>query len=204
MRECNGNIVITGFMGAGKTEVGRALAMNNGLNFMDTDFLIEKLEGMSISEIFAAKGEDYFRKLENKVLKKISGGAESIDVFIKECGGGQGFPAEEGLVTGNSDSKWVISTGGGMPAFNGNMDLIKKTGIVFYLKAEPETIYGRIMNENHRPVLGRAGNFRIEDIASKLAEREKYYIKSDIIIYTKGLSINSAADEIEIFMSALR
>lgn len=200
----NGNIVLIGFMGAGKTETGRALAINGKLNFMDTDFIIEKLEGMTISEIFAASGENYFRSLENNLLKKISNGKEGIALIIEECGLAAGKSDEEGLSTGNAGAPWVIATGGGMPAFNGNMELLNKTGISFYLKADPETIYERIMNESHRPVLGTAGKFNLKDISEKLSEREKYYIKSDIIIYTEGLSINAAAEEIGIFMAALK
>ena len=171
------NIVLIGFMGAGKTEVGRILAINLGFNFLDIDALIEKYEEMSITEIFKKKGEKYFRNLETKILKTINGSELS-----------------------GKDKPSVISTGGGMPAFNGNMKLLKNIGTVIYLKADARTIYERIKSETHRPVLGAKG-FTLKSVSDKLSEREKIYEKADIIIYTEGLTPLSAAEEIKIFLN---
>lgn len=171
------NIVLIGFMGAGKTEVGRILAINLGFNFLDIDALIEKYEEMSITEIFKKKGEKYFRDLETKILKTIKGSELS-----------------------GKDKPSVISTGGGAPTFNGNMKLLKNIGTVIYLKADARTIYERIKSETHRPVLG-ANGFTLKSVSDKLSEREKIYEKADIIIYTEGLTPLSAAEEIKIFLN---
>ena len=171
------NIVLIGFMGAGKTEIGRILAINLGFNFLDIDALIEEYEEMSITEIFKKKGEKYFRDLETKILKTIKGSELS-----------------------GKDKPSVISTGGGAPAFNGNMKLLKNIGTVIYLKADARTIYERIKSETHRPVLGADG-FTLKSVSDKLSEREKIYEKADIIIYTEGLTPLSAAEEIKIFLN---
>jgi shikimate kinase len=214
------NIVLIGFMGAGKTEVGRILAKNAGLNFIDLDFLIETHEGMAISEIFKRKGEDYFRKLETEILKGIE--TKKNDIFraiekyidttktrnakntkrntpVNKAKTAVKLQDSENIIVSDRTRPWVISTGGGMPVFNGNMKLLKNIGTVLYLKAGARTIYERIKTESHRPVLGDGG-FGERDIEDKLVEREKFYGKADIIIYTEGLTMHGVADEINIFL----
>jgi len=191
------NIVLIGFMGAGKTEVGRILAKNSGLNFIDLDFLIETYEGMAISDIFKRKGEDYFRKLETEIGREMEKNKSDILSFITKYI--DVATNSENLLIKEQCSTWVIATGGGMPVFNDNIKLLKNIGTVIYLKADPKTIYGRIKNESHRPVLGKSG-FSEKDIKDKLDEREKFYKKADIIIYTDGLTMHGTADEINIFM----
>ncbi len=194
------NIVLIGFMGAGKTEVGRLLAKNKGFNFIDLDFLIETHEGMTVSEIFRQKGEIYFREFESKILKDIeknkhnilNSAARFIDITLKS----------ENLIINPKNKLWAISTGGGMPVFNGNINILKKIGLVIYLEADSKTLYRRIKTEKNRPVLGERG-FGEKDVKSKLFEREKFYKKADIIIYTGGLSLSSIAEEIDIFISNL-
>ena len=176
------NIVLIGFMGAGKTEVGRILAKNYGFNFIDADSLIEKREEMTISEIFSKKGEKYFRDLETEILKELA--------FLKKQKRG----------TDLKSVPFLLSAGGGMPAFNDNMNLLKNIGTVLYLKADPSVIYERIKSETHRPVLGGEG-FTPASIAAKLSEREKFYEKADIIIYTDCLTQHAAAEEISIFLN---
>ncbi|MHB1662188.1 MAG: shikimate kinase [bacterium] len=191
------NIILIGFMGAGKTEVGRILAKDAGLNFIDLDFLIETHEGMTISEIFKQKGEDYFRNIETEILREIKknkgdilkAAVKYIDVTLNS----------ENLLINEQSRPWVISTGGGMPIFNDNMIILKNIGRVIYLKADVKTIYGRIKTESHRPVLGKSG-FSEKSVSDKLNEREKFYGKADIIIYTEGLTMHGIADEINIFM----
>ena len=186
------NIVLIGFMGAGKTEVGKILANNKGFNFIDLDCLIEAQEGMNITEIFKQKGESYFRNLETEILKKIDN--DKTDVYKLKF-------AEKCAEINNHESKnWVISTGGGMPAFNGNIKVFKNIGIILYLKASPKTIYDRIKSEVHRPVLGGSG-FTEETVAEKLKEREKFYEQADIVIYTEGLTASAVAEEIGIFLN---
>lgn len=194
------NIVLIGFMGAGKTEVGRLLAKNRGLNFVDLDFVIESYEYMTISEIFKQKGETYFRDLESKILKDIEKNKNSIlNSVVKFI---DIIPTPENLIINSEDKSWVISTGGGMPVFNNNINILKKIGLVIYLKSDSKTIYQRIKTEKNRPVLGDNG-FSEKDIKNKLLEREKFYKKADMIIYTDGLSPHGVAEEIFIFTSSL-
>ena len=117
------NIILCGFMGSGKSVVGRELAKMMGCRFVDTDELIEKEQGMAIKAIFAARGEDYFRELEHDVCQRLG-------------------------ETKNS----VIATGGGALTFARNVDAIKKSGKVVFLDADFETICERIGNSSTRPL----------------------------------------------------
>ena len=206
------NIVLIGFMGAGKTEVGKILAKNKGFNFIDLDCLIEKKEGAAITEIFKQKGENYFRNLETKILKELDKNKSDIyKIFKKYLNAGKDKIKEkavnrklvnfENSITTSKESKnWVISTGGGMPVFNGNMKLLKNIGTTIYLKADAKTIYERIKSETHRPVLGGKG-FTERTVSEKLKEREKFYWQADMTIYTDGLTAHASAEEIEIFLN---
>lgn len=118
------NIVLTGFMGTGKTEVGRLLARKLGYKFIDADSVIEEDQKMSITEIFKRFGEPYFRDIESKVIKRLS--------------------EMEGV---------VISTGGGAVLRQENMDNLRKNGIIICLMASPETIYERTKKDTSRPLL---------------------------------------------------
>ncbi|MBI5874458.1 MAG: shikimate kinase [Deltaproteobacteria bacterium] len=118
------NIVLTGFMGTGKTAVGRRLARELNLTFIDTDDLIEKEAGKSIAQIFAAHGEDYFRSLESKAIDDVS-----------------------------SKTKIVIATGGGAIVNPENLEALKKNGIVIYLTASIDAILSRVGNGDERPLI---------------------------------------------------
>jgi shikimate kinase len=118
------NIVLIGFMGAGKTVVGQALARDLGYNYLDTDELIEQTEKRSITEIFARDGEEHFRDLETEVLKTL----QDYDGF-------------------------VLATGGGMVMRPENAALLKTLGPVVLLWADPAVLYERVRNERHRPLL---------------------------------------------------
>ncbi len=118
------NIVLTGFMGAGKSTVGRRLAKAFGMELVDTDDMIEAEAGMRISEIFAKHGEDYFRELEEKIVAKAS-----------------------------SLKNHIIVTGGGVVLREKNIQNLRRNGVIIYLHASPEVIYERIKNQTHRPLL---------------------------------------------------
>ena len=117
------NIVLCGFMGSGKTVVGKELAKIMGRKFIDTDEMIEKEQGIAIKAIFASRGEDYFRELEYEVCKKISG--------LRNC---------------------VISTGGGALTFERNVSALKEGGKIVFLDATFETICARIGDNQTRPL----------------------------------------------------
>ncbi|MBU1027363.1 MAG: shikimate kinase [Candidatus Margulisbacteria bacterium] len=118
------NIILIGFMGSGKSAVGHLLANQLKMDYLDADELIEKTEKMPINDIFAKKGEPYFRELESQVIKTL----QDYDNF-------------------------VISTGGGMVLRQENVKLLKEVGPLVLLWAEPNVIYQRIKNEKHRPLL---------------------------------------------------
>ncbi len=186
------NLVLIGFMGAGKTAAGRLLAKKTGLGFIDLDRVIEKTEGMSIPEIFKKKGEPYFRSLEGKILGDLEKHKDDIKGFLKK----RGIPYR------GKSGRWIISTGGGMPAFGDNIKILKDTGLVIYLKAGDEEIFKRIKNEKNRPVLGNGG-FSRDDVKRILKKREKFYSRADLTVYTEGVSLEAVAEEINIFASAL-
>lgn len=118
------NIILTGFMGTGKSSVGRHLAAHLHYAFRDLDSLIVQREGSSINTIFAELGEGYFRQVESSVLR---------DVLRQ--------------------SAQVVSTGGGAVILAENRDLMKKSGIVINLVASPETILLRLHSDEERPLL---------------------------------------------------
>lgn len=118
------NIILIGFMGTGKTSVGMKLAKILGMNFIDTDDVIESYSNMSIPDIFAHKGEEYFRDLESEVVDKV-------------C----------------KLSGYVIATGGGIVKREMNIKKLKSTGVIFCLYASPEIILQRTSPYNHRPLL---------------------------------------------------
>jgi shikimate kinase len=118
------NIYIVGFMGTGKTVVGRALAQKARVIFVDLDGCIEEKEKMTINEIFKTKGEAYFRRVE-----------------------------KEELVNASQQKGAVISCGGGIVVDPDNMALMKETGICVCLTASPQEILKRIGVTTHRPLL---------------------------------------------------
>lgn len=118
------NIVLTGFMGTGKTEVGRILSRKLGYSLVDADAEIEKEQGMTITAIFKQYGEPKFRDIESNVIKRLS--------EMKNA---------------------IISTGGGAVLRQENMDNLRKNGVIVCLTASPETILKRTSNNNDRPLL---------------------------------------------------
>lgn len=122
------NIVLTGFMGAGKSTVGRRLGERLGMKVVDTDDLVVEMAGMRISAIFSTFGEAYFRDFESKAVAR----ASELDGH-------------------------VIITGGGVVLRRDNIANLRRKGVIVYLHAEPEAIYERIKGETHRPLL-QVGN----------------------------------------------
>jgi shikimate kinase len=118
------NIVLMGFMGAGKTSVGTILAQKLKLKYIDIDEEIEKKTGKQISEIFKEKGEPYFRSLEKETVKEIS-----------------------------SIQNAVISAGGGTVLDEENVAQLKKNSFIVYLKAPFNVLYDRIKESSNRPLL---------------------------------------------------
>ncbi len=118
------NIILTGFMGVGKTSIGTRLSSDLGYTFVDTDELIEADQMMTITEIFAQKGEPCFRDVEARIIRTVL-----------------------------ENDNQVVSTGGGAVIRDENREMFKKAGLVVCLAARPEVIYERIKHETHRPLL---------------------------------------------------
>lgn len=161
------NIVLIGFMGSGKSTVGRALAEHMQYAFLDTDSYIEAREGMTIPEIFEQKGESYFRELETTVLHEL----------LKN--------------THNT----IVATGGGLPLAKENSNLLSQLGIVVYLKAGEDTIYNRVKDSGNRPLL-QVENPR-QRIRELLAKRDGIYENvSDEVLVTDSLTIDQVIGKI--------
>lgn len=150
-------------MGCGKSTVGRKLAAKLGYHFMDTDSIIESIAEKSIAEIFETMGEQAFRNMEHELLKEI----------VK-------------------NNNIVVSTGGGMPCFNNNMEILNNSGATIYLKMSPESLAKRVsQSKQKRPLLANYTNEELLTvIKKKLAEREKFYNQAKIIVKGESLKIN--------------
>ncbi|EEG78342.1 shikimate kinase [Dethiobacter alkaliphilus] len=122
------NLVLIGFMGTGKTEVGRLLADLLNRRFVDTDRRISEREGMSIPELFAARGEQYFRAAEKEVVAELA--------------------SQKGL---------VVSTGGGVVLDGGNVEHLRLSGFVVWLDADVDTLSLRLQGDKTRPLLQSDG-----------------------------------------------
>lgn len=133
------NIILTGFMGTGKTTVGRLLADRLSMKHLDTDLLIEKSTGMSIPKIFSQHGEKYFRLLEAAQIKQLAKTA-------KNC---------------------VLSTGGKTLLPREHRDLLLKTGIIITLKGNPERLWGRLQNDFSRPLIDNTDKNKFIELSRK-------------------------------------
>lgn len=160
------NIVLIGFMGTGKTAVGKALAERLGYTFVDTDQMIVESALMSVEEIFKTHGEPYFRKLESTVVK---------DAYVME--------------------NCVISTGGGTILDPENRKFLASSGKIILLTADPMVIARRVSKSGPRPILAdsRYGNTPEERIRYKLLEREELY-HGDLTIDTSDLTIEEVVE----------
>ena len=144
-------IILIGYMGAGKTTIGKALSKELGVIFYDLDWYIESRMRKTVSEIFAERGEEGFRKIEYNMLHEV---AEFEDV--------------------------IISCGGGTPCFFDNMDYLNQQGQVVYLKADPEVLYKHLMMaKTERPLIkGKSHDELLTFIREQLEKREPFYSKA--------------------------
>ena len=162
------NIILIGCMGCGKSSVGQRLAKTLGYQFLDTDNLIVKSQGKSISNIFETDGEGSFRQMETNLLIELN----------------------------QSTSKSVIATGGGMPVKEENQELLRSLGHVFYLDTPLDILVKRVQGDTGRPLLA-VGNQK-EKIRKILEERSPKYIScAHTIINTNEKSFYELIKEIE-------
>jgi shikimate kinase len=165
-------IILVGYMGSGKTAVGRNLAKSLGINFLDLDAYIEKELTASIKEIFATKGELYFRKKEHEYLRQVLQKEESL----------------------------VVGTGGGTPCYSGNMQLLTDTTPhVFYLKVSISGLLSRLQKEKEqRPLLSDISDEDLPEFIGKhLFERNPFYTMAHHTIVCDGKTIMEISAEIK-------
>jgi len=160
------NIILIGFMGVGKSEIGRGLAARLGINYIDTDETIEKTEGRKVSEIFEKDGEPHFRDLETEVIKTL----EDYDNF-------------------------VISTGGGIVLREENVKMLKEIGPLVLLTAKAEVIYRRLKEAKDRPLLEQGDKMEkiVEILDARYPAYEK---AADFKVDTSNIIPEAAVEEI--------
>lgn len=169
----NYNIFLIGFMGCGKSTTANYLSRKYAMQTIEMDQMIVEQMGMSISNIFAQYGEEYFRNLETQLL---------IDLQTQQ--------------------NVVISCGGGVPMRENNVAEMKKSGKVVLLTAEPETIFNRVKDNHDRPLLENNKNvdFISKLMAER---RERYEVAADITIETDGKKTSEICNELVCRLQAL-
>lgn len=162
----NDNIFLIGFMGAGKSTIARTLQSVYQMQLVEMDEQIEAEQGMKISELFAVKGEEYFRTLETSLLESLQ-------------------------QQGNT----VVSCGGGVAMRQNNVDCMKRSGWIVYLDAKPETIYERVRHAHNRPLLeGNMNVAYITQLMQQ--RLDKYRAAADITVATDGRSAKEISAKI--------
>lgn len=156
-------IFLIGYMGCGKSSLGRKLAKAGGMEFMDMDSIIEQREGASISDIFHYQGEEYFRDAERALIEEL----------------------------GTAEGDMVISTGGGAPAWQNNMELMNSLGATIYLRRTAQQIASRLSphGRQKRPKLrGLNDEELVAFMTTNMAEREPFYSKAKYCVDCAELS----------------
>jgi len=150
-------------MGSGKTHWGTRIAEKLEVPFYDLDAVIVHSEGMSISEIFSIKGEEYFRYMEKQTLE---------DLVSRE-------------------ENFVLSAGGGTPCFFNNIDFMKKSGRVLWLNTSLEVLNQRLLKEKtKRPLLRNIDEAGLRSyIIRKLSERKMYYEQADMMVHEENMAL---------------
>ena len=162
-------IFLIGFMGSGKTTIGKRLAERIGFDFVDTDRFIEMQQGMTVSEVFARYGETAFREMEYNILLEI----QKLDHV-------------------------VVSTGGGMPCYGNHMDIMRSCGKLVYLKTSPQALTRRLLrSHNERPLIKEKTEEELQRyIVEKLSEREPFYSRAQIVVQTENFSLEELLQEL--------
>lgn len=167
-------IVLIGYMGAGKTTVGRMLAKDMGLMFYDLDWYITSRMRCTVAQIFEESGEEGFRRIERNMLHEV---AEFENV--------------------------VISCGGGTPCFFDNMDYLNLQAETVYLKATPEVLYAHLkMGKSVRPLLLNKTPEEVEAfVRQQLQQREPYYSKAKHVL---DVNVLDSRDKVKVSVRKIR
>jgi len=162
------NVAVVGFMGAGKSTVGRELAARLGKTFVETDILVERRAGMSVSDVFARHGEAHFRDLESDVVREA---AQSHD-----C---------------------VIACGGGVVLREENVAALKASSVMVYLEVAPQSVLSRIGPQSTvRPLL--SGPDRERRVAELMEQRRSAYeAAADVTVATDGLAVEEVVRHVQ-------
>ncbi|HEY8971861.1 MAG TPA: shikimate kinase [Puia sp.] len=157
-------IFLIGFMGSGKTHWGKLLSSKLQLPFRDLDSLIVEKEQRSVSDIFAAEGEEYFRYKEMEMLEDLVGKEENF----------------------------ILSCGGGTPCFFNNIEFMKKSGKVVWLNTSVDVLKARLLKERmSRPLIREVDDEELKRfIIRKLSERKMYYEQADITVNEESITLD--------------
>ncbi|PWG04355.1 shikimate kinase [Polaribacter aquimarinus] len=170
-------IVLLGYMASGKSSIGKKLSKKLSMKFLDLDDYIIEQECMSINEIFKEKGEVYFRRIENKYLKKII----------------------------SKKDNFILALGGGTPCYANNMEVINNTDDVFsiYLDGSTSTMIERLIRKkSKRPLIASLKDDKIpEFVAKHLFERRPFYEQAKLIVKIDKKSKKEVAKELEILLN---
>lgn len=161
-------IFLIGYMGAGKTTLGKALARKYGVQFIDLDWYIEERFHKTVSELFSENGEQGFRQIEKRMLHEV---AAFEDV--------------------------IISAGGGTPCFFDNMEYMNSRGQTVFLYASPEVLFQRLrISSQSRPILcGKTDDELLKTIEEGLARREGFYRQAKYVFFAENLENRWQIDE---------
>jgi len=148
-------VYMIGFMGSGKSTLGRQLALQSGWLFRDLDLLIEKTDGRTVPQIFRESGETYFREIEAAALRNISAATDT-----------------------------VVACGGGTPCYKGNMKFMNRSGITIYLKLDAHLLTERLLKAKKiRPLIRKMNPDELEKYVNDLLDsRENYYNRASLIV----------------------
>jgi len=171
------HIVLVGFMGSGKSTIGKVLAEQLGVDFIDADEVIVKQEGMSISALFETKGEDYFRQKEREFVVNLKNVQPS-----------------------------VIAVGGGLPCYENNLELLKESGTVFYLNVSVMTLVKRLQVEkSNRPLIAKLEDKEFSNfVFDRLIERTAFYRKAHHIIPNETGNVELAVKDVKGYLGSAR
>lgn len=163
-------LFLVGYMGSGKSTLGRQLARVAGLHFIDLDKYIEERHCRSVQQLFAEEGEAVFRIFEKNALAEV---AEFDDV--------------------------VVATGGGAPCFYDNMELMNRAGVTVFIDVDPQVLARRLMtSKTVRPlIMGKSKQELITFIAENLEKRRVYYDKSRIVVRNPDMDVRQILSLIE-------
>ena len=169
-------IFLIGYMGAGKTTVGKQLASRMGLSFVDLDLHIEARYHKSVRELFAERGEDAFREIERNMLREV---AEFENV--------------------------LVSTGGGSPCFFDNMEFMNRSGQTIYLKVSVQELTKRLETcRQTRPVLkDRSGESLFRFIDENIQKREPYYNQASVVFDAENMLTESDVQTITVALERI-